>query len=144
MLIMCLFLCADEDDDGECRTVPLTPLASFFSDEDSLREQKRKKPKKMKEGKIPKVKKRKKEVRSRSNLGLGQNRLVNLAPPPPGVLTPMGFSCQRCVSAAGRPLFPKRKALGQLGPKEGGLAVVSASVSCGRVVEVYLSRRWRC
>ncbi|XP_023811077.1 chromodomain-helicase-DNA-binding protein 5 isoform X2 [Oryzias latipes] len=51
----------DEDDDGERRTVPLTPLASFFSDEDSLREQKRKKPKKMKEGKIPKVKKRKKE-----------------------------------------------------------------------------------
>lgn len=63
-----LFLCADEDDDGERSAVPLTPLASFFSDEDSLREQKRKKPKKMREGKISTVKKRKKEVGSDSLL----------------------------------------------------------------------------
>ncbi|KAM8917647.1 chromodomain-helicase-DNA-binding protein 5 isoform 7-T7 [Spinachia spinachia] len=41
--------------------VPLPPLDSFFSDSDSLKQQKKKKPKKMKEGKMPKVKKRKKE-----------------------------------------------------------------------------------
>ncbi|XP_077948918.1 chromodomain-helicase-DNA-binding protein 5 isoform X2 [Gasterosteus aculeatus] len=41
--------------------VPLAPLGSFFSDGDSLKQQKKKKPKKMKEGKMPKVKKRKKE-----------------------------------------------------------------------------------
>ncbi|KAA8593560.1 hypothetical protein FQN60_009676 [Etheostoma spectabile] len=51
----------DEDDDGERNAVPLTPLGSFFSDNDSLKQQKKKKPKKMKEGKMPKVKKRKKE-----------------------------------------------------------------------------------
>ncbi|XP_043978565.1 chromodomain-helicase-DNA-binding protein 5 isoform X2 [Gambusia affinis] len=51
----------DEDDETERNTVPLTALASFFSDEDSLKKQKKKKPKKIKEGKIPKVKKRKKE-----------------------------------------------------------------------------------
>ncbi|XP_037534895.1 chromodomain-helicase-DNA-binding protein 5 [Nematolebias whitei] len=50
----------DEDDEGERNTVPLRPLASFFSDDDMLKQQK-KKPKKIKEGKIPKVKKRKKE-----------------------------------------------------------------------------------
>lgn len=63
---MCLFVCADEDDEGERNTVPFRPLASFFSDDDMLKQQK-KKPKKIKEGKIPKVKKRKKEVRSRSH-----------------------------------------------------------------------------
>ncbi|XP_067359440.1 chromodomain-helicase-DNA-binding protein 5 isoform X1 [Channa argus] len=51
----------DEDDEGERHTVPLAPLDSFFSDDDSLKQQKKKKPKKMKEGKMPKVKKRKKE-----------------------------------------------------------------------------------
>uniref|UniRef100_A0AAX7V0H2 DNA helicase n=1 Tax=Astatotilapia calliptera TaxID=8154 RepID=A0AAX7V0H2_ASTCA len=50
----------DEDDEGERNTVPLTPLDRFFSDDESLKQQK-KKPKKMKEGKLPKVKKRKKE-----------------------------------------------------------------------------------
>nr|XP_033482552.1 chromodomain-helicase-DNA-binding protein 5 [Epinephelus lanceolatus] len=50
----------DEDDEGERNTVPLTPL-DIFSDNDSLKQQKKKKPKKMKEGKMPKVKKRKKE-----------------------------------------------------------------------------------
>ncbi|XP_012736801.1 chromodomain-helicase-DNA-binding protein 5 isoform X3 [Fundulus heteroclitus] len=51
----------DEDDETERNTVPLTALASFFSDDDSLKQQKKTKPKKIKEGKIPKVKKRKKE-----------------------------------------------------------------------------------
>ncbi|KAL6112461.1 chd5 [Pungitius sinensis] len=52
----------DEDDEGKRIAVPLTPLDSFFSDSDSLKQQqKKKKPKKMKEGKMPKVKKRKKE-----------------------------------------------------------------------------------
>ncbi|KAK5912027.1 hypothetical protein CesoFtcFv8_001942 [Champsocephalus esox] len=51
----------DDDDEGERNTVPLTPLDSFFSDSDSLKQQKKQKPKKMKEGKMPKVKKRKKE-----------------------------------------------------------------------------------
>ena len=55
--------CSDEDDEGERNTVPLTPLGSFFSDSDSLKQQKKKKAKKMREGKMPKVKKRKKEVR---------------------------------------------------------------------------------
>ena len=64
---MFLFLCPDEDDEGERNTVPLTPLDSFFSDNDSLKQQKKKKPKKMKEGKMPKVKKRKKEVRCNSH-----------------------------------------------------------------------------
>lgn len=65
--IMFLFLCPDEDDEGERNAVPLTPLDSFFSDSDSLKQQKKKKPKKMKEGKMPKVKKRKKEVRCNSH-----------------------------------------------------------------------------
>lgn len=65
---MFLFLCPDEDDEGERNTVPLTPLDSFFSDSDSLKQQKKKKAKKMKEGKMPKVKKRKKEVRCNSHL----------------------------------------------------------------------------
>ncbi|KAK7913431.1 hypothetical protein WMY93_013642 [Mugilogobius chulae] len=52
----------DEDDDARRNLVPLTPLTSFFSDDDSLKQQKPKKPKKMKEGKTPKVKKRKKET----------------------------------------------------------------------------------
>lgn len=60
---MHLFLCPDEDDEGERNNVPFTPLSSFFTDDDSLKQQKKKKPKKMKEGKISKVKKRKKEVR---------------------------------------------------------------------------------
>ncbi|KAM8917642.1 chromodomain-helicase-DNA-binding protein 5 isoform 2-T2 [Spinachia spinachia] len=51
----------DEDDGGKRMAVPLPPLDSFFSDSDSLKQQKKKKPKKMKEGKMPKVKKRKKE-----------------------------------------------------------------------------------
>uniref|UniRef100_G3NKE9 Chromodomain helicase DNA binding protein 5 n=1 Tax=Gasterosteus aculeatus aculeatus TaxID=481459 RepID=G3NKE9_GASAC len=51
----------DEDDEGKRMAVPLAPLGSFFSDGDSLKQQKKKKPKKMKEGKMPKVKKRKKE-----------------------------------------------------------------------------------
>jgi prophage tail gpP-like protein len=55
-------VCLDEDEDGQRNTVPLTPLDSFFTDNDSLKQQKKKKPKKMKEGKMPKVKKRKKEV----------------------------------------------------------------------------------
>lgn len=66
-LIMFLCLHPDEDDEGERHTVPLAPLDSFFSDDDSLRQQKKKKPKKMKEGKMPKVKKRKKEVRCNSH-----------------------------------------------------------------------------
>lgn len=53
----------DEDDEGKRMAVPLAPLGSFFSDGDSLKQQKKKKPKKMKEGKMPKVKKRKKEVK---------------------------------------------------------------------------------
>ncbi|KAJ0068644.1 hypothetical protein NL108_010307 [Boleophthalmus pectinirostris] len=52
----------DEDDEARRNIVPLTPLTSFFSDDESLRQQKPKKPKKMKEGKTPKVKKRKKET----------------------------------------------------------------------------------
>lgn len=59
---MFVFVCQDEDEEGEHNTVPLTPLDSFFTDNDSLKQQKKKKPKKMKEGKMPKVKKRKKEV----------------------------------------------------------------------------------
>ncbi|XP_029287263.1 chromodomain-helicase-DNA-binding protein 5 isoform X1 [Cottoperca gobio] len=52
----------EEDDEGERNAVPLTPLGGFFSDNDSLKQQKKKKPKKMIEGKMPKVKKRKKEA----------------------------------------------------------------------------------
>ncbi|KAJ0023131.1 hypothetical protein NQD34_003030 [Periophthalmus magnuspinnatus] len=52
----------DEDDEARRNIVPLTPLTSFFSDDDSLKQQKPKKTKKMKEGKTPKVKKRKKET----------------------------------------------------------------------------------
>lgn len=61
---MFVFVCLDEDEEGQRNTVPLTPLDSFFTDNDSLKQQKKKKPKKMKEGKMPKVKKRKKEVSS--------------------------------------------------------------------------------
>lgn len=61
------FLCPDEDDEGERNAVPLTPLDSFFSDGNSLKQQKKKKAKKMKEGKMPKVKKRKKEVSCNSH-----------------------------------------------------------------------------
>lgn len=55
---MCVF--ADEDEEGESRSVALTPLSSFYTD-DALKRQK--KNRKMKEGKVTKVKKRKKEVR---------------------------------------------------------------------------------
>lgn len=77
---MFLFLCPDEDDEGERNTVPLTPLDSFFSDSDSLKQQKKKKAKKMKEGKMPKVKKRKKEVRcnSHSTHDLRHNSLAGI------------------------------------------------------------------
>ncbi|XP_068172229.1 chromodomain-helicase-DNA-binding protein 5 [Antennarius striatus] len=50
----------DEDDEGERNSLSLTPLDSFFPDNEPLKHQK-KKTKKMKEGKMPKVKKRKKE-----------------------------------------------------------------------------------
>lgn len=60
-------MCADDDDEGERNTLPLRPLATFFSDNDLLKQLKKKKPPKNKEGKIPKVKKRKKEVRSCSH-----------------------------------------------------------------------------
>ncbi|XP_013871478.1 chromodomain-helicase-DNA-binding protein 5 [Austrofundulus limnaeus] len=52
----------DDDDEGERNSLPLRPLASFFSDNDLLKQQKKKKPKKNKESKIPKVNKRKKEA----------------------------------------------------------------------------------
>nr|XP_040060253.1 chromodomain-helicase-DNA-binding protein 5 isoform X2 [Gasterosteus aculeatus aculeatus] len=71
----------DEDDEGKRMAVPLAPLGSFFSDGDSLKQQKKKKPKKMKEGKMPKVKKRKKEGQWR-----GSDPAVTLcAPSGPGV-----------------------------------------------------------
>ena len=54
----------DEDEEGAGRRVPLSPLDRFFSDDESLKEQRKKKPAKLKEGKMPKVKKKKKEVRS--------------------------------------------------------------------------------
>lgn len=52
----------DEDEESTGRRVPLSPLDQFFSDDESLKEQKKKKPAKLKEGKMPKVKKKKKEV----------------------------------------------------------------------------------
>ncbi|XP_041946627.1 chromodomain-helicase-DNA-binding protein 5 isoform X2 [Alosa sapidissima] len=52
----------DEDEESAGRRVPLSPLDRFFSDDESLKEQKKKKPAKLKEGKMPKVKKKKKEV----------------------------------------------------------------------------------
>ncbi|CAL9704613.1 unnamed protein product [Knipowitschia caucasica] len=52
----------DEDDESRRSIVPLTPLTSFFTDDDSLKQQKPKKAKNMKEGKMLKVKKRKKET----------------------------------------------------------------------------------
>lgn len=61
-------LCPDDDDEGQRHAVPLTPLDSFFANDDALKLQKKKKPKKMKEGKMPKVKKRKKEVRCNCHL----------------------------------------------------------------------------
>ncbi|KAG9337691.1 hypothetical protein JZ751_028341 [Albula glossodonta] len=51
----------DEEEEDEAETTPLTPLDRFFSEDDSLKQQKRKKACKMKEGKLPKVKKRKKQ-----------------------------------------------------------------------------------
>lgn len=59
---------ADEDEESAARRVPLSPLDRFFSDDESLKEQKKekKKPAKLKEGKMPKVKKKKKEVKEDS------------------------------------------------------------------------------
>uniref|UniRef100_A0A8C1I0I0 Large ribosomal subunit protein eL22 n=1 Tax=Cyprinus carpio TaxID=7962 RepID=A0A8C1I0I0_CYPCA len=56
----------DEDEEGERRrSVPLSPLERFFSEDDSVKQHKKKKPSKIMEGKEPKVKKKKKkEVRS--------------------------------------------------------------------------------
>ncbi|XP_015457462.3 chromodomain-helicase-DNA-binding protein 5 isoform X1 [Astyanax mexicanus] len=54
---------ADEDEEDERDNVPLSPLERFFSDNDSVK-QKKKKPSKLKEGKMPKVKKKKKEIPS--------------------------------------------------------------------------------
>ncbi|XP_037388157.1 chromodomain-helicase-DNA-binding protein 5 isoform X4 [Pygocentrus nattereri] len=52
---------ADEDEEDERDSMPLSPLERFFSDDDSVK-QKKKKPSKLKEGKMPKVKKKKKEA----------------------------------------------------------------------------------
>ncbi|XP_036415850.1 chromodomain-helicase-DNA-binding protein 5 [Colossoma macropomum] len=52
---------ADEDEEDERDSMPLSPLERFFSDDDSVK-QKKKKPGKLKEGKMPKVKKKKKEA----------------------------------------------------------------------------------
>jgi len=41
----------------------LSPLERFFSEDDSVKQHKKKKPSKIMEGKEPKVKKKKKEVR---------------------------------------------------------------------------------
>lgn len=49
---------ADEDEEGESRSVALTPLNSFYTD-DALKRHK----KKNRKMKVSKVKKRKKEVR---------------------------------------------------------------------------------
>lgn len=54
-------VCADEDEETERVRVPLSPLERFFSDEDLIK-QKKKKPSKQKEGRTPKVKKKMKEV----------------------------------------------------------------------------------
>ncbi|KAJ8387203.1 hypothetical protein AAFF_G00159220 [Aldrovandia affinis] len=51
----------DEEEEDEAETTPITPLDRFFSEDDSLKQQKRKKACKLKEGKLPKVKKRKKQ-----------------------------------------------------------------------------------
>ncbi|KAI5623007.1 chromodomain-helicase-DNA-binding protein 5 isoform X1 [Silurus asotus] len=53
----------DEDEEPEHVRVPLSPLERFFSDDDSIK-QKKKKPSKQKEGKMPKVKKKMKEGHS--------------------------------------------------------------------------------
>lgn len=95
-------MCPDEDDETERNTVPLTALASFFSDDDSLKQQKKTKPKKIKEGKIPKVKKRKKEVGSCSHTALSvitsntkvcQNFWLKLCGPHSLILTLLHFWC---------------------------------------------------
>ncbi|XP_072522580.1 chromodomain-helicase-DNA-binding protein 5 isoform X2 [Salminus brasiliensis] len=52
---------ADEDEEDERDSMPLSPLERFFSDNDTVK-QKKKKPSKLKEGKMPKVKKKKKET----------------------------------------------------------------------------------
>ncbi|XP_016350308.1 LOW QUALITY PROTEIN: chromodomain-helicase-DNA-binding protein 5-like [Sinocyclocheilus anshuiensis] len=52
----------DEDEEGERqRSVPLSPLERFFSEDDSVKQHKKKKPSKIMEGKEPKVKKKKKK-----------------------------------------------------------------------------------
>ncbi|XP_016094246.1 chromodomain-helicase-DNA-binding protein 5 [Sinocyclocheilus grahami] len=52
----------DEDEEGERqRSVPLSPLGRFFSEDDSVKLHKKKKPSKIMEGKEPKVKKKKKK-----------------------------------------------------------------------------------
>ncbi|KAF7662317.1 hypothetical protein LDENG_00238960 [Lucifuga dentata] len=77
----------DEDDEGECNAVPLAPLGTFFSDDDSLKQQKKKKPKKMKEGKLPKVKRRKKEggIQGRLDSDLEENSEVEVERERPGI-----------------------------------------------------------
>lgn len=58
--LLCFF--SDEDEDGELRrSVPLSPLERFFSEDDSVKQHKKKKPSKIMEGKEPKVKKKKKK-----------------------------------------------------------------------------------
>lgn len=58
--LLCFF--SDEDEDGvRRRSVPLSPLERFFSEDDSVKQHKKKKPNKMMEGKEPKVKKKKKK-----------------------------------------------------------------------------------
>uniref|UniRef100_A0AAY5KRP1 DNA helicase n=1 Tax=Esox lucius TaxID=8010 RepID=A0AAY5KRP1_ESOLU len=59
-----------DDSEAQRKTVPLTPLESFF--DDTLKQQKKKKPKKM-EGKMPKVKKRKKEGGGGVGVGVGSS-----------------------------------------------------------------------
>ncbi|GAA6083837.1 chromodomain-helicase-DNA-binding protein 5 isoform X1, partial [Tachysurus ichikawai] len=49
-----------EDEETEHVRVPLSPLERFFSEDESLK-QKKKKPSKQKEGRMPKVKKKTKE-----------------------------------------------------------------------------------
>ncbi|XDV51511.1 hypothetical protein PO909_020374 [Leuciscus waleckii] len=51
----------DEDEEGERQSVPLSPLERFFSEDDSVKQHKKKKPSKIMEGKEPKVKKKKKK-----------------------------------------------------------------------------------
>ncbi|KTF79206.1 hypothetical protein cypCar_00045074, partial [Cyprinus carpio] len=62
-----------EDEDGALRrSVPLSPLERFFSEDDSVKQHKKKKPSKIMEGKEPKVKKKKKKEEPKSSSQLMQ------------------------------------------------------------------------